>query len=31
MGYKGIETSFLPSSTVYLKNNPDSPKEVNFH
>ena len=24
MGYKGIQTSYLPSSTTYLRNNPDS-------
>lgn len=30
MGYKGISTSYLPTSTVFLKNNPDS-NEFNFH
>ena len=25
MGYKGIETSYLPRSTVFTKNNPDGP------
>ena len=30
MGYKGIITSYLPTSTVYLKNNPDS-NEFNYH
>ena len=24
MGYKGIQTSYLPTSTVYIRNNPDS-------
>ena len=24
MGYKGIQTSYLPCQTVYLRNNPDS-------
>ena len=31
MGYKGISTSYLPTSSVTLKNNPDQPMEVNFH
>ena len=30
MGYKGIATSYLPTSTLTLKNNPDVPWEVNF-
>jgi hypothetical protein len=29
MGYKGIQTRYLPSSTVYLRNNPDS-DEFNY-
>ncbi len=29
MGYKGIPTGYLPASTVFLRNNPDSP-EFNF-
>ena len=24
MGYKGIQTHYLPTSTVYMRNNPDS-------
>ncbi|KAL1515198.1 hypothetical protein AB1Y20_004259 [Prymnesium parvum] len=31
MGYKGISTSYLPISTVPIKNNPDVPSETNFH
>jgi len=30
MGYKGIETSYLPRSTIFTKNNPDGP-EINYH
>ena len=30
MGYKGIETTYLPTSTIYLKNNPDS-NEAIYH
>ena len=30
MGYKGIQSSYLPSSTVTLKNNPDFPFERSF-
>jgi hypothetical protein len=29
MGYKGIQTDYLPTNTVYLRNNPDS-DEFNF-
>lgn len=24
MGYKGIQTDYLPTNTVYMRNNPDS-------
>ena len=30
MGYKGIETSYLPTSTVMMNANPGSP-ERNYH
>lgn len=30
MGYKGISTSYLPSSTVYLRVNPDDREYFNF-
>ena len=29
MGYKGIQTSYLPSSTIFLRNNPES-DEFNY-
>ena len=29
MGYKGIQTDYLPTSTVYLRNNPDN-DEFNY-
>mmetsp|Transcript_76600 Transcript_76600/g.151848 ORF Transcript_76600/g.151848 Transcript_76600/m.151848 type:complete len:118 (-) Transcript_76600:283-636(-) len=29
MGYKGIQTDFLPTSTVYMRNNPDT-DEFNY-
>jgi len=29
MGYKGIQTDYLPTGTVYLRNNPDS-DEFNY-
>jgi len=29
MGYKGIQTTYLPTTTVYLRNNPDS-DEFNY-
>ena len=29
MGYKGIQTDYLPTNTVYMRNNPDS-DEFNF-
>jgi len=29
MGYKGIQTDYLPTSTVYMRNNPDS-DEFNY-
>lgn len=30
MGYKGIPTSYLPTTTVTIKNNPDT-NETNYH
>merc|ERR1712070_1252394 len=30
VGYKGIQTSYLPTSTVHLRNNPGS-AEFNYH
>jgi len=29
MGYKGIQTTYLPSNTIYTRNNPDS-EEFNY-
>ena len=29
MGYKGIQTDYLPTNTVYIRNNPDT-DEFNY-